>query len=343
VRALVLELVEGDTLAERIVRGSLPIDEALKVARQIADAFQAAHDKGIIHRDLKPANVKITPDGLVKVLDFGLAKIYEPPGAAGSTEQDPAYTQSPTILGRTQANVILGTAAYMSPEQARGQPVDRASDIWAFGCVLYEMLTGRQAFTGETITDILGGIVRVDPDWTALPEATPPAIRSLLRRCLQKDRKRRLKDIADASLEIEDVLSEVAKPDIRRVTTPAAAVPRTHERVAWAAVAGLLLLVGAVSVPFAVVHVREPARDDRPIRFEVLMEKATVSGIPSISPDGRRLAFVATLGGRTQLWIRRIDSTIAQPLAGTDGADYPFWSPDSRSIAFFCGGKAAED
>src|SRR5262245_56282761 len=197
-QALVMELVEGETLADRIARGPIPVDEALPIAKQLAEALEAAHERSIIHRDLKPANIKLRPDGMVKVLDFGLAKAMEPDGATPDVSQSPTIT-SPGMM--TGVGVLLGTAGYMSPEQARGHAVDRAADIWAFGCVLYEMLAGARAFTGETITDILGGIVRVDPDWTALPEATPPAIRSLLRRCLQKDRKRRWKDIADASIE----------------------------------------------------------------------------------------------------------------------------------------------
>jgi Tol biopolymer transport system component len=333
-RFLVLELVEGDTLADRIALGALSVSDALKIALQITAALQAAHEQSIVHRDLKPANIKVTPSDVVKVLDFGLAKIHEP-----ATEA--ALTQSPTILGRTQANVILGTAAYMSPEQARGQAVDRGSDIWSFGCVFYEMLTGKQAFTGETITDILGGIVRVDPDWSALPDTTPTSIRSLLRRCLQKDRRRRLKDIADASLEIEDALAvEAAQPAATMTPRPHEVASRSRNRRAWV-VAGLLLLVAAVTAPFAVVHLRETQPDERAIRFDVILpDKVTLTGAPpAISPDGRRLVFVASLAGKTQLWIRPIDSTAAQPLAGTDGADYPFWSPDSRSIAFFAGGK----
>jgi Tol biopolymer transport system component len=240
----------------------------------------------------------------------------------------------------TRMGVLLGTAAYMSPEQARGQTVDRTSDIWAFGCVLYEMLTGQQAFTGDTITDVLSGIVRAEPDWSALPDGTPDSIRSLVRRCLHKDRRRRLKDIADASLEIEDALATPAASSTSMVDTPPRTPRGPRVRMAWA-VAGVLFLIAAVSLPLALVHVREGPPDDRRIQFDVVMPDKTnaVGAPPAISPDGKRLAFVANTGGRPQLWIRRLDSTALQPLAGTDGADYPFWSPDSRVIAFFSGGR----
>jgi eukaryotic-like serine/threonine-protein kinase len=201
VKALVLELVEGPTLADRIARGPIPVDEALPIARQIAEALEAAHEQGIIHRDLKPANTKVKPEGTVKVLDFGLAKALEPQLAAGRTD----LSHSPTLtLGAaaTQMGVILGTAAYMAPEQARGRPVDKRADIWAFGCVLYEMLAGRRAFAGEDVTDTLASVVRGEPDWDALPAAVPRRVRELLRRCLQKDPRARLRDIGDARLEI---------------------------------------------------------------------------------------------------------------------------------------------
>jgi Tol biopolymer transport system component len=338
IHALVMELVEGPTLADRLVHGALPIDEALAIAKQIAEALEAAHDHGIVHRDLKPANIKVRTDGTVKVLDFGLAKTLDAREASGLGGTAGA-SLSPTITtpAMTQMGMILGTASYMSPEQARGHSVDRASDIWAFGCVLYEMLGGRLAFAGETITDVLGGIVRVDPDWSALPADIPDTIRALVRHCLQKDRKRRLKDIGDARVEIEDALA--ADGSSVRAAKPIPA--RTHARWAWVAGGGVLAVIAAVSLPLALVHVREPAPDDRAIRFDVILpDKVTQMGAPpAISPDGRRLAFVANLAGRTQVWIRSLDSAVAQPLTGTDGADYPFWSPDSRFIGFFAGGK----
>ena len=204
VRALVLELVDGETLGDRIARGPIPLKEALTIAGQIADALDAAHEKGIVHRDLKPANIKITPAGVVKVLDFGLAK------AVSGDAASPDLTQSPTVtVGGTREGVILGTPAYMSPEQARGQTVDKRTDIWAFGCVLYEMLTGRAAFARNTMTDTLAAIVEGDPEWGALPKGTPVAVRRVLNRCLEKDPKRRLRAIADARLEID----EAQQPD----------------------------------------------------------------------------------------------------------------------------------
>src|SRR5882762_5023441 len=207
--ALVLELVEGETLADRIARGPIPLDEALPIAKQIAEALEAAHEQGIIHRDLKPANIKVRPDGAVKVLDFGLAKAMEPTGA-----MSPNVSQSPTITtpAMTQAGMILGTAAYMSPEQAKGRTVDKRSDVWAFGAVLYEMVTGRRAFEGDDVSDTLARILLKEPDWTALPAAVPPAVVTVLRRCLQKDRKQRVRDIGDVSLALEGAF-ETAVPE----------------------------------------------------------------------------------------------------------------------------------
>ena len=210
---LVMELVEGEDLSQRILSGPLPLEESLSYARQIAEALEAAHEKGIVHRDLKPANVKITPDGRAKVLDFGLAKIFE----SEATLSNPSISYSPTLTARgTEAGIILGTAAYMSPEQARGKPVDKRTDVWAFGCVLYEMLTGKRAFEGETVSDTLASILKEDPNWAALPEQTPPAVRKILRRCLQRDARLRLHDIADARLDLEDPRRARIHPSERR-------------------------------------------------------------------------------------------------------------------------------
>src|SRR6201998_974732 len=232
---LIMELVAGETLADRVKReGAVPIEEALKIAIQIAEALEAAHEKGIIHRDLKPANVKVTPEGKVKVLDFGLAKAF----AGDGVNEDPS--NSPTLsMAATMHGVILGTAAYMSPEQARGKSVDKRTDIWAFGCVLYELLTGKQAFAGDDITDILAAVVRAEPDWQALPAATPVQVRGLIRRCLQKDKTLRLRDAGDARIEIQEAL---AAPPTAVAATAAPAPKGWRERVAWATTAGTLAL-----------------------------------------------------------------------------------------------------
>ena len=236
VKALVLEYIEGDTIAERIGAGRIPLDEVLGIARQIAEALQAAHDQGVIHRDLKPANIKVAPDGTVKVLDFGLAKMTEDAGVAGSGSAGIPLSMSPTLsVHATGAGMILGTAAYMAPEQARGKPVDRRADVWAFGCVLFEMLTGRQTFGGETVSDAVAAILRGDVDWTALPEATPPAIVRLLRRCMEKDPQKRLPHIGVARLEIAEALSDAPTPPLS--TRP---VTFRRERVVWVAVAAVL-------------------------------------------------------------------------------------------------------
>ena len=234
-RALVMELVEGPTLADRIVQGAIPVDEALPIAKQVAEALEAAHEQGIIHRDLKPANIKVRPDGTVKVLDFGLAKALgpaetghdvRPPVGAGRVRLQPDLAALPTITtpAMTQAGMILGTAAYMSPEQAKGRPADKRSDVWAFGCVLYEMLAGTRAFAGDDVSETLASVLKTEPDWTALSATTPAPIRRLLRRCLEKDRKKRLESVADARLEIEEAHADSAVP-------PAAAnrmAPRTR-------------------------------------------------------------------------------------------------------------------
>jgi len=336
VTGLVMELVEGPTLADRIAQGPIPIDEALPIAKQIAEALEAAHEQGIIHRDLKPANVKVRPDGTVKVLDFGLAKAMEPAGAAVNA------TLSPTITtpAMTQAGVILGTAAYMSPEQVRSRNVGRRSDVWAFGCVMYEMLTGRQAFSsGETVADTLAGVLTHEPDWDALPATTPLTVGSLIRRCLRKDARRRLPDIAQARIELEDAAGDPTPALPSTIPTS-----RRHERL-WAAVAIVSLIAAAA---FGAWITLIPKPDARVIRFDVYPPpRATFVTNPGLgqgtgqplSPDGRTLAFVAVEGGRRQIWVYPLDSAAPRPLPGTENATRPAWSPDSRSLAFFAEGQ----
>jgi eukaryotic-like serine/threonine-protein kinase len=318
VQALVLELVEGPTLADRIAHGPIPVDEALPIARQVADALEAAHEQGIIHRDLKPANIKLRPDGTVKVLDFGLAKALEPTSAIGID-----MTASPTITtpAMTHMGMILGTAAYMSPEQAKGRAADKRSDIWAFGCVLYEMLTGEQLFRGETVTDVLAAVVKTEPDWSRVPLRT----RRLLRSCMEKEPRRRLQAISDAWL----VLDEAA---------PESQSAPWGYRVAWLP-AGAFALVAAAALW---TLWRQPVVEERGLQFHVNPPPGTrfqaVAGGSSISPDGRAVVFVAT-SGEPKLWIRRLDSLTPRELPGTTGAVFPFWAADGRSVGFFAEGK----
>jgi eukaryotic-like serine/threonine-protein kinase len=322
---LVMEMVAGENLAERVKReGAVPIDEALAIAKQIAEALEAAHEKGIVHRDLKPANVKVTPEGNVKVLDFGLAKAFEGDAANEDVSNSPTLSMAATMHG-----VILGTAAYMSPEQARGKAVDKRTDIWAFGAVLYELLTGKQAFHGEDTTDILAAVVRADPDWSQLPASTPASIRLLLRRCLRKDRRQRLADAADVRIEIEDALS--SGPSVE----PIAAAGRLVFLV-WAAFSGTLLLSLAA---LAFIHFRETPPPLRVARFQIPLPDKTTLPIFELSPDGRMLAFSAVQDGHRRLWVRPIDSLVAQPVPGAEDATYVFWSPDSDYIGFFVPGK----
>ncbi len=321
VEALVLELVEGETLAERIGAGPIPVDESLVIARQIADALEAAHEKGIVHRDLKPANVKITPEGKVKVLDFGLAKALT--GDASSPDQ----THSPTLTAAaTQAGVVIGTAAYMSPEQARGKAVDKRADIWAFGAVLFEMLAGQKAFEGETVSDTLAAVLRADIDWSRLPPQTPPAVRGVLRRCLDRDAKHRLRDIGDARIALEDQES-YGSVDVAPAASPV--VPARRAAWPWLAAMVAALLAGTAAGRFALTPHRPPAR---PVRFQI--DAGRVSSA-AISPDGRRLAIAS--GGK--LRVRDLALLEIREIEGSDGAIRPFWSPDSSTIAYGAHGK----
>jgi predicted Ser/Thr protein kinase len=329
---LVMELVEGPTLADRIAAGPVPLEEALGIARQIAEALEAAHEKGIVHRDLKPANVKLTADGNVEVLDFGLAKALEVENAAVDPRSSPTITISPTRPG-----MILGTAAYMSPEQARGMVVDKRADIWAFGVLLFEMLTARAAFAGETISDTLASVLKTDPDWSALPADTPAPIRRVLRRCLQRDRKRRLRDIGDVLVELDESQLDRDVPAKGVAGTTA----RTPWRWLWIAIAAAALFFATTSV-LLVWQFRQnvPPRDT--VRFVISPpgKAGFIRGSWGVSPDGRHVAFTAPgSDGRNILWIRDMDSVEPRAIEGTENAAYPFWSSDSRFIAFGCAGK----
>jgi Tol biopolymer transport system component len=338
-----MELVDGPTLADRIAQGPVPLEEALPLAIQIADALEAAHEQGIVHRDLKPANVKVRPDATVKVLDFGLAKVLEPtPAGRAHASLSPTITSPATRVG-----VILGTAAYMAPEQARGRAADRRSDIWAFGCVLYEMLTGRRAFSPQPasrsspahpesapddVADTLAAVLRAEPDWAALPDEVPTPIRKLLTRCLQKDARKRLPHIGAARLELEEAM---AHPQAERQGPTVAPAERRRARVAPTIAAAALAIAALLAVP-AVTHLREsPAATLPEMRVEIATPPTSDPSL-ALSPDGRHLAFVAaTDGGQVQLWVRSLGDTAARPLPGTEDARFPFWSPDGRSIGFF--------
>jgi eukaryotic-like serine/threonine-protein kinase len=336
VHFLIMELVSGETLAERIKGGPVPLEEALKIAVQIAEALEAAHGKNIIHRDLKPANVKVTPEGKVKVLDFGLAKAFAGDGANDDPSNSPTLSAAATMQG-----VVLGTAAYMSPEQARGKGCDKRTDVWAFGCVLYELLTGRQAFHGETTTEILAAVLRGEPDWQALPETTPLSIRALLRRCLQKEMSKRARDAGDARIEIEEAL---AAPVTTELTT--AAPTKGIRALGWR---GLILGVGGLLLVAAVASLTawnlKPSPPQPVTRTVInLPPGQQLAGLDSglalaLSPDGTHLAYVARQGDVQQIYLRAMDSLVANPLPGTDGAVNPFFSPDGQWVGFFAGGK----
>ena len=322
VRAIVMELIEGETLADRIARGPVPLNDALVIARQIADALDAAHEKGIIHRDLKPANIKITPDGVVKVLDFGLAKAV-PDRAFADVAIGTTATLRPTRDG-----AIVGTVTYVSPEQARGLPVDKRTDIWAFGCVLYEMLTGRCVFAAETLSDTLAAVLEREPAWEALPDATPSAVRRLLRRCLEKHPKQRLRDIGDARGDLDDA---VPSEEQHAARTQA---PWYRRGVGFAVAAFILIALGGLIATVVQAGLARSPRGGE-TRLEVSTPPTDYPASFALSPDGRRLAFVARDGDQSRLWIRSLNAEKAEPLAGTEGSTYPpFWSPDGRPVAF---------
>jgi Tol biopolymer transport system component len=333
ITALVLEFVDGEDLAQRIARGPIAIDEALPIARQIAEALEAAHDYGIIHRDLKPANIKVRPDGTVKVLDFGLAKAIE----SGPRSPEPGagdLANSPTLSNHaTQAGIILGTAAYMSPEQAAGKRVDKRSDLWAFGVVLMEMVTGRQVFKGETVSHVIASVLKDEPDWTTLPPATPTPIRKLLLRCLEKDRKRRLADASDARLEIDDALKLPHAHDGFAASSPPAA------NRPWLAITALLVggLVSGVAT-WAIARGSSTAAPADVVHFAIHDSEdvivSTAQNDTAFSRDGRTLAYVGYGGGTRRIWIRALHEPEARVLAGTEGATSLSWSPDGRSLAF---------
>jgi predicted Ser/Thr protein kinase len=326
---IVLELVDGETLADIIARGPLALSDALPIARQIADAIEMAHDKGVVHRDLKPANIKVTPEGKVKVLDFGLAKMLEPGGSA------PSMSMSPTLMSAypTYTGVILGTAAYMSPEQARGKQVDRRTDIWAFGCVLFEMLTGKQAFEGgETVSDAIASVLKNDPNWNALPADTPAQIRTLLRRCLHKDVQTRLPHMGVARLEIDEGSATAMIAPADRSAQPAVVGSRL---LVWIATVGAFVVGVSVVLffwrPWRAPLPAAPLRLSTELSADVsLPSGAGGSASLALSPDGNTLAFVGNASGTRQLYVRRLSQLQATPLAGTEGATDPFFSPTAN-------------
>jgi len=328
--ALVLELLEGETLEDHLRRGRIPFDGALAIARQIAEGLEAAHERGVIHRDLKPANVKVTGDGNVKLLDFGLAKAME----GETADADAGVSNSPTLSRRmTEAGLILGTAAYMSPEQARGKPVDKRTDIWAFGVVLYEMLAGQRLFQGETVSDTLAAVLTHDPDWTALPDRTPSAISRLLHRCLARDPRERLHDIGDARLEISDALAGAGRAE------PLVSPAQGRRAMLWVRWPASLLIVAGVAAlaAFRAAGTGPPQRAAAVRRFDLAIEDLdTDTGrAPVISPDGRRIVYIAAQA----LWVRDLDRLEPRVLVKTGAPWYPFWSPDSEMVAYLSSAK----
>jgi Tol biopolymer transport system component len=328
ITAIVMELVEGPTLAERLEQGPIPVDEALGIAMLIAEALEAAHERGIVHRDLKPANIKVKADGSVKVLDFGIAKALDTTTISG-----PQAAQL-TTPAMTEAGVILGTAAYMSPEQARGKQVDQRADIWAFGCLLYEMLTGQPAFGGEDVTTTLARILERGADLSALPATLSLDVRQAIKLCLEKDVRKRVADIRDVKLALTGAFETGTAMNIAAVAATAA-----RGRLGWMlAFAASLAVIAVMSFP-ALQHLREETLPPPPeTRLELVTPATNAPTDFALSPDGRQIVFVASDdSGTSQLWLRSLANTTTQPLAGTEGAQLPFWSPDGRAIGFFAG------
>ena len=347
--ALVMELVEGPTLAERLAGhkaqgrkhksqfAGLPIREGLTLARQIADALDAAHERGIVHRDLKPANIGITPEGVVKVLDFGLAKAVLP-DLAGRPADRHDETHAPAVTdAATQKGVIVGTAAYMSPEQARGHVVDKRTDIWAFGCVLYEVLTGRAPFAGETLTDTLAAVIEREPDWSLLPTSVPTGIARMLRRCLAKDLRMRLRDIGDARAELDEVAEDI-DPSTRQAERPRIA---RRSRLQSGLVAAGIIAAIAGTAWFVSRNAGSNLRTDAgELRLEITTPLTADAASLAISPDGDMVVFAgASSDESSQLWLRELSADASRPLPGTEGGRLPFWSPDGESIGFSADAK----
>ena len=321
IRALVLELVEGPTLADRIAKGPIPLDEALPIAKQIAEALEAAHEAGVIHRDLKPANIKVRDDGTVKVLDFGLAKALQP------DTSDPGLSQSPTIsltAAATQMGMVIGTAAYMAPEQAKGKPVDKRADVWAFGVVLFEMLTGAKPFAGDDVSDTLALVLKFEPEWESLPSGTPPAVRQLLGACLQKDPRQRLHDAADGRLVLEGAFDVAPPSDL------AGGAHQSGVRQ-MLAVAGAVAAVAVVATVLVMSGFTRPGTD-RLARLTVSAPSGVQVGNLALSPDGQTIVFDGLRQGRWQVYARSLSELTARPVRGAEDRLINAFSPDGESV-----------